>query len=56
MSTLNSNISSKTSTSVLRKIGRYFIDHYEEMLTMIFFIGAATMAVLTSLGIVVIAI
>ena len=55
MSTLNSNISSKASSS-LRKIGRYFIDHYEEMLTMIFFIGAATMAVLTSLGIVVIAI
>lgn len=54
MSAINSDISIKTSG--FRKLGRFFIDHYEEMLAALFFIGTTTMAVLTGLGIVVISI
>ena len=35
---------------------QFLKDHYEEMLALVFFVGAATMAVLTCLGLVVIAI
>ena len=52
---MSTNTEVQFNVSILNKISCLIKDHYEEMLALIFFIGSATMAVLTALGIVVIA-